>query len=219
MNSRRQFIQKTIKLFAITGTLLNPIYASIKSAYAKSKRVLVPKSTQMKSLIREDPANLDTRNLEVIPLNDFETMGYTEHNVNLAQWRLEVTGKVKRPLKLSYSQILELPAIERKVLLICPGFFSNHGLWKGISILDLLDMAEIQEGITHVTLRGADSYNEKADQFPIEDVRSHKVFLAYQVNGIILPRKHGFPLRGVAEDYYGSTWTKYVHAVEAEGIK
>jgi len=48
-----------------------------------------------------------------------------------------IAGKVKTPLKITYSQILGLPAIERRVLLICPGFFSNHGLWMGISILEL----------------------------------------------------------------------------------
>jgi len=219
MNSRRQFIQKTIKFFAIAGALLNPIYASIRTVYAKAKRILVPKGTEMKSLTGEDPAELDTRNLEIVPLKDFKTMGYTEHKVNLQQWRLEVAGKVKTPLQLTYSQILDLPAIERKVLMICPGFFSNHGLWMGVSILELLKMAAVQEGVTHVTLRGSDSYSEKVDRFPIEDVRSNTVFLAYQVNGKVLPQKHGFPVRAIAEDYYGSNWTKYVNTVEADIVK
>ena len=115
MNSRRQFIQKTIKFFAITGTLLNPITSAVKTVYAETKRILVPRGTDMKSLI-------------------------------------------------------------------------------------------------------SDSYSEKVDRFPIEDVRSNKVFLTYQVNGKVLPQKHGFPLRVAAEDYYGSSWTKYVHTVEAEII-
>jgi sulfoxide reductase catalytic subunit YedY len=57
------------------------------------------------------------------------------------------------------------------------------------------------------------------DQFNLEDVRSNKVFLAYEVNGKVLPQKHGFPLRAVAEDSYGSTWTKYVNTVEADIVK
>ncbi len=219
MNTRRQFIKKTIKLFAIGGTLLNPISSAIRTVSAETKRILVPKGTDVKNLIKEDPANLDTRNLDVIPLENFETMGYTGHKVNLQQWRLGVGGKVKSPFQLTYSQVLDLPVVERKVLLICPGFFSNHGLWKGISPLELLKMAGAQEGITHVTFRGSDSYTEKVDRFPIEDIRSNKVFLAYQVNGKVLPQKHGFPLRAVAEDYYGSSWTKYVHTLEADVAK
>jgi sulfoxide reductase catalytic subunit YedY len=219
MNTRRQFIQKTIAFFGAMGVFFNPVCGYIKTAYARAKRVLVPRGTDMKSLIGEDPAKLDTRNLEVIPLKDFETMGDTEHQVNLEQWRLEITGKVSQPLKLTYSRMLELPSIERKVLMICPGVFSNNGLWKGVSIWDLLQMAGALEDITHVSLRGAGSHFEKVDQFKIEDVRSNKVFLAYQVNGKMLPQKHGFPLRAVAEDVYGATWTKYVYAVEAEIIK
>ena len=173
----------------------------------------------MTDLIKEDPAKLDTRNLEVIPLTEFETMGYTEHSVNVKQWRLNISGKVKKPLQLSYEHILDLPAIERKVLLICPGYFSNHGLWRGVSIMELLNMTEAQAGITHITLRGADTYIEKIDRFAIEKIRANKVFLAYQVNGKTLPKKHGFPLRAVAEDNYGSSWTKYVYALEPEIVK
>jgi sulfoxide reductase catalytic subunit YedY len=122
MNSRRQFIHKTTTFFAFIATLFNPISSVIRSAYAKTKRL----------------------------------------------------------------------------------------------IMELLNMAEAQAGISHVTLRGADTYTEKADRFAIEEIRANKVFLAYQVNGQDLPKKHGFPLRAVAEGHYGSSWTKYVHTVEAE---
>ncbi len=37
--------------------------------------------------------------------------------------------------------------------------------------------------------------------------------LAYGVNGRILPKKHGFPLRIVAEGYYGYNWVKYAYRV------
>jgi sulfoxide reductase catalytic subunit YedY len=219
MNSRRQFFKKAIKFIAGMGLFFSPIYASVRTVYAKAKRIIVPKDTTMGSLINENPANLDTRNLEVIPLKEFETMGVTDHKVNIAEWRLEVTGKVKKPLHLTYKQITGLPAIEREILLICPGFFSNHGRWKGVSIMELLNLAQAEEGITHITLRGPDSGYEKADRFPLKDIASHKVFLAYEVNGQTLPQKHGFPLRAVAEDYYGSNWTKYVYTVEAEKDK
>jgi sulfoxide reductase catalytic subunit YedY len=53
---------------------------------------------------------------------------------------------------------------------------------------------------------------------PLADVDNGKVILAYAVNGEILPRKHGFPLRLVAEDYYGHDWVKYVYRMTAERI-
>ena len=49
--------------------------------------------------------------------------------------------------------------------------------------------------------------------FPLEDILSDRVFLAYGVNSVTLPQKHGFPLRLVAEGYPGSDWVKYVSQV------
>ncbi len=56
------------------------------------------------------------------------------------------------------------------------------------------------------------------ERFPITEIVSNQVFLAYQVNGQVLPRKHGFPLRAVVEDHYGSEWIKFVHRIEAHKI-
>ena len=80
----------------------------------------------MDTLINKNPANLDTRNLDLTPVEAFETMGLHNHPVNLNTWRLELGGHVRRPLKLTYNEILEMPSIERNVLLICPGVFAYH---------------------------------------------------------------------------------------------
>jgi sulfoxide reductase catalytic subunit YedY len=108
-----------------------------------------------------------------------------------------------------------MPSIERNVLLICPGFFAYHARWKGISVAKLLETAGLGSDVTEVTFSGPNGRYEKTDRFPIEDILSDKVFLAYSVNGSVLPKKHGFPLRVVAEDYYGGEWVKYVYKITA----
>jgi sulfoxide reductase catalytic subunit YedY len=55
-------------------------------------------------------------------------------------------------------------------------------------------------------------------KFPLADILSNKVFLAYGVNSVTLPKKHGFPLRVVAEGYHGSVWVKYVNRVRLDKI-
>ena len=72
------------------------------------------------------------------------------------------------------------------------------------------------DNITHIIIHGAAGADDKSERFPIADILSNKVFLAYQVNGYPLPQKHGYPLRVVAEDYYGFTWVKYVYRVTTE---
>ena len=214
---RRNFISKVIHCIAGIGLLLGPLSTFVQRAWAKTKRFILPKGTKMFSLINRNPATLDTRNLEVIPLEDFGTMGLTEHPVILEQWRLEVTGAVKKPLKLSYDQLIELPSIERNVLLICPGIFTNHGRWKGISVKELLKMAGADPEIAYVSFRGPAGRNAKVERFRLDEIVSDKIFLAYQVNGKVLPAKHGYPLRVVAEDHYGFDWVKFVHKIEVHG--
>ena len=211
---RRNFIRKTFQFAAAFSFLIGTLATFFQKAWAKTKKVILPKGTKLSSLINRNPALLDTRNLEVIPVEEFQTMGTTDHRVNLEQWRLEITGAVQNPLKLTYAQLIEMPSIERKVLLICPGIFTNHGRWKGISVNNLQKMAKTKPGVTHVSFRGPAGRRAKRERFKIEEIASDKIFLAYEVNGNVLPTKHGFPLRVVAEDHYGDEWIKYVHKIE-----
>ena len=216
MKGRRDFLKTGIAFLAGVGMLFDPLFSAARWAYAKARKIILPKGTKIETLISKNPKTLDARNLDVTDLKDFETMGLSDHVVTVADWRLEVTGRVKNVLSLSYSDLLALPSRERKVLLICPGFFAIHGRWKGLSMKVLLDKAGVDGGTGRVIFSGPKGSNRKVESFPVQDVTSEKVFLAYEVNGQPLPRKHGFPLRVVAEDYYGSNWVKYVDRLTVE---
>jgi len=213
MEKRRQFLKTILGFLSTVSLLFNPFFSLIGIGYAQVKRIILPRGTKRETLIQKDPKLLDAGNLEVTPLKDFETMGISDHEVKLDQWRLHVAGRVKNPLEFTYSEIKNLPSFKRKVLLICPGVFAIHGIWKGIAMETLLQRAGVGEGATHVTFAGPKGQYEKTERFPIGAIRSGKIFLAYDVNQEALPRKHGFPLRVVAEDYYGSFWVKYVYKV------
>ena len=215
MHNRRQFIKTIMGLAGMLGLLFAPLAKGVRVAIAKAKRVLLPKGTRMDDLIRRNPAKLDTRNLDLTPMEAFDTMGQTDHQVDLNDWRLEIDGDVDHPFKLSRNQILRIPAIEKDVLLICPGVFAYHARWHGISVASLLKTAGVTASATHVVFSGPRGTYKRDRRFPMADIRNDKVFLAYQVNGTELPGKHGFPLRVVAQDYYGSEWVKYVFRVTA----
>lgn len=97
---------------------------------------------------------MDTRNLDVTPLENFKTLGITDHQTDPDTWRLEISGSVDQPLHLRYSEILALPTIERNVLLICPEIFANYGRWKGISMSALLKKVKVNDGGTLVAFKG-----------------------------------------------------------------
>jgi sulfoxide reductase catalytic subunit YedY len=218
MKKRRQFIQLMLRLITGLVFLFNPIVTGARIALAKAKKVVLPKETQTENLVNRHPATLDTRNLDLTSLEEFGTMGLSDHQVDLNTWQLTISGHVQSPLELTYPQITQMLSIEKNVLLICPGVFAYHARWKGISVAKLLEMAQLSADATHVTFSGPDGVYEKTERFPIEDIRSNKVFLAYSVNNKVLPQKHGFPLRVVAEGYYGNEWVKYVSKVTADKI-
>ena len=153
-------------------------------------------------------------NDQLTPLKDFGTMGLSDYEADLNQWRLELSGRVAFPLKLTYAEITSLPSIEKEVLLNCPGFFFNRGLWKGISMKALLEKAGVEQGAEQVSFSGPLGQDEKTAEFPLEHVLSNWVFLCYGVNGQALPQKHGYPLRVVAASYAGDEWVKYVYKMK-----
>jgi DMSO/TMAO reductase YedYZ molybdopterin-dependent catalytic subunit len=216
MENRRQFFKKSLGFIAGAGILFSPLASFVQRVYGKTKKIILPKGTKRETLVQKNPKSLDARNLEVTPLKDFETMGITDHAVDLDKWRLMVEGAVRRPLKLTYEEVKGLPSMEKEILLICPGFFAIHGRWKGIAMDRLLQRAKMVEGATHLVFHGPEGNYEKVESFPIDEIQMGKIFLAYGVNGKPLPRKHGFPLRIVAEDRYGSEWVKYVYKVTVE---
>lgn len=215
METRRQFVIWASRLLTALGLALTPAPAFVGRALAALQRRVLSPETDLQSLINEHPASLDTRHLKIMPIETFRTMGATDHVVDRDTWRLMVRGKVRQPLNLSYADILSLPPVEEYVLLICPGVFTIHARWKGITVAEILKAAGPMDGFTHATLHGPAGPYEKVESFNLDEIESGKVFLAYAVNDQALPQKHGYPLRVVAADRLGSDWVKFVYKVEA----
>jgi len=215
MYNRRGFIKTFMGFVGGMGLLLGMIAAGVRTVFAKAKKIILPKGTRMDTLVGKNPADLDTRNLDLTPVEAFGTMGLSDHQVDLKRWRLEIDGLVEHPFKLGYAQVTEMPSVKKDVLLICPGFFAYNASWEGVSVAKLLEMAGVGPDVTHVSFSGPKESYQKTERFPIADILSDKVFLAYAVNGSALPKKQGFPLRVVAQDYYGGDWVKYVYKVIA----
>jgi len=193
--------------------LVTQLFLGTKRALADFKRSVVRKGTDLKELVDKNPAELDTTGLEITPIEKFGVMGLDNHETSLENWRLIVDGDVDEPLSLTYEDILKFPAVEKTVLLICPGIFAYNGSWKGVSINRLLRGAGMKSDAGYVLVRGPQGKYEKVEKFSLSEVRTEEVFLAYQVNGVALPRKHGFPLRVAAKNHHGSEWVKYVFRV------
>ncbi len=167
MKKRRDFLKMGAGLISIgLGCFLSPLFTAVRWTSAGAKKMILPKGTKLESLINKNPENLDTRNLEVTALEDFGIMGLSDYEQNMAEWRLEVVGRVNAPLTLTYQEVQTLPTVEREVLLICPGFFANHGRWKGISMPKLLRKANMENDVTHMRFSGPIGIIGTRDGFP-----------------------------------------------------
>jgi len=214
MEKRRTFIRQMAWLAAGITVLFNPFFSLVRTLYAQTKRIILPKDTELSTLKNRNPRTLDTTNLETTPIADFDTMGLTEYEVDLPAWRLKISGMIDAPVDLTYDQLLKLPANEQKVLLICPGVFAYNAKYKGVSMKALFEKFDVKEGADQVTFSGPEGNSEKSEPFPLKAVLADNVFLAYAINDKPLPQKHGFPLRVVARDHFGGDWVKYVYRMK-----
>jgi len=135
----------------------------------------------------------------------------TMKEIDIAHYRLEVAGKVGRPLSLTFDELRCMPRVQARPTLICPGFFTDVATWAGTPLKYIVDLAGPQEGATGVRLTGADNYSVSRS---LSDATAPKNFLAYEWEGKALPRLHGFPVRAIFPGLEGNQWVKWVVKIE-----
>jgi len=137
-------------------------------------------------------------------------------DLDYSRWTLNLTGRVKRPLALSYDAIKQKRFLETAVTLECienpvGGDTISNAIWRGASLKDLLLEAGVEPQARKVIFKAADGYT---DSISVTRALSGDVLLAYQMNGVELPRPHGFPLRAVVPGIYGMKNVKWIMEIE-----
>lgn len=135
---------------------------------------------------------------------------------NFANWRLEVSGLVRYPMRLSLDGLRDLPARTQITRHDCVEGWSCIGKWTGARLSALLDLVQPLPAARYVVFRCADrlggaKYYESIDFF---DAYHPQTILAYQMNDQPLPIAHGAPLRVRLERMLGYKMAKYIMAIE-----
>jgi DMSO/TMAO reductase YedYZ molybdopterin-dependent catalytic subunit len=148
-----------------------------------------------------------------LPITGIEDLGVTgiAPEVDIENYHLTIDGMVESSLSLSYSDVMEYPAVSQVVILVCPDAFVDNAEWTGVPVSTLLNEAGVKPEANKVAFYSIDGYQRT---LPIKDVLQDGVFLAYKVNGQILPLEHGYPLRLVVKDMNGDNWIKWVDHIE-----
>src|SRR5437870_12272473 len=144
------------------------------------------------------------------------TKNVVDPRVNVDLWHLEVTGLVRNRAIWRFEDLLGFPAREQQTTLVWisngldAGLISN-AVWKGIPLHDLLDQAVPLSSAARVRLHGVDNYT---DTIPLEKAMEPTTLLSYEMNGVLLPHRHGYPLRVVVPGYFGEKHVKWLTRIE-----
>jgi len=163
----------------------------------------------------------------VTATEDLHLTGSPPDEVDIAAYRLEITGLVDSPLSLTYEDILAYPAVTEVVLLICPSVFQDNAEWTGVPVWRLLEDAGLKAEAAKVVFHAMASPSSPSylgasgssyfASLPLDEIAaSDSIFLAHTVNGETLPLEHGYPLRLVAKDRLGFDWVKWVERIVVE---
>jgi sulfite dehydrogenase (cytochrome) subunit A len=242
--SRRQFLKTLSRagmIFTAGGVLVPATKAADKvqdALLAGRPLVRYPEKTDL-LLLTSRPPQLETPMKyfdRVITPNEAFFVRYhvvpIPTAVDLATWRLKVTGHVDQPLELSLDD-LKTQFTPSTVTAVCQcsgnsrGRFAPRVLggqwgdgamgnaeWTGVRLKDILAKAGVQSGAVQVTFNGLDypafpsvpDYVKSLDIARIID--DPDILVAYQMNGEPLPLLNGFPARLVVPGWYATYWVK-----------
>ena len=181
-----------------------------QSAPREKLRADTPRS----ALLGMDPARVDPTDLPLDPIDRVPATGTPQKTADISAWRLTIDGKaIAHETSFAYRELMALPLVRKNVLLICPGVFAGYVEWEGIPLQLLLEKAGAADGYKNISFLASDGYRER---FSRQDVSQHFFLLAVKASGAPLPVEHGFPLRLVAEGFYGGRWTKWITRISLD---
>src|SRR5712691_4107426 len=144
------------------------------------------------------------------------TKNVVDPRVDVRLWHLEVNGLVQNRATYRFQDLKGFPSTEQATTLMCisngldAGLISN-AIWKGVPLRDVLDQAAPLSNAARVRLRGVDNYT---DTIPLEKAMEPTTLLAYEMNGVQLPHRHGYPLRVIVPGYFGEKHVKWLTRIE-----
>jgi DMSO/TMAO reductase YedYZ molybdopterin-dependent catalytic subunit len=132
-------------------------------------------------------------------------------------WRLRLDGRVASPRTFTFDELAALPGVTtQEATISCisndvgDGLASN-AVWTGIPLRALLEPAGLQQPTVKVVLHGADNYT---DTISLDKALDGTTFVAWEMNGAPLPRRHGYPVRIIVPGRFGEKSVKWVTRIE-----
>ncbi|MDQ4148426.1 MAG: molybdopterin-dependent oxidoreductase [Actinomycetota bacterium] len=216
--TRRRFVLR----IAWIGAGLAVATAVFRSVARRQGAVTIASAPDPWDSPGSDPAFPAVRGLtpEITPNDDFYNVDINviKPAVDHSDWRLEVGGLVDRPVTLTYESLQrDFDVVEMPHTLTCisnevGGNLVSTTVWRGVRLAEVLERAGVRAGTVDIVFTAADGYT---DSIPLEKAREPTTLLVFGMNGVALPREHGFPARVIVPGIYGMKNVKWVVEVTA----
>jgi DMSO/TMAO reductase YedYZ molybdopterin-dependent catalytic subunit len=151
-------------------------------------------------------------------------------------WRLDIGGKVRKPIKFSLDDLKTMPKVSAQVLLECAGNGRalhsprpisqpwlyeavGNAEWTGVPLRTLVEAASPLASAVEVVFAGIDRgvqggiEQDYERSLPVAEARRADAILAYEMNGQPLSPQHGYPLRLVIPGWYGMAHVKWLRSI------
>ncbi len=217
---RRRFLRLTAGLAgaAVAAGGVGRWLQSRAVAVAERLEVVLPRAARPLAPV---PAGVQARGAAsfITPNADFYRIdtALVVPRVSHDGWTLGVTGRVRRPLTLTYAELLDRPMVEADITISCVsnevgGDLIGTARWLGCRLDDLLDEAGIDPSADQVVGRSVDGFTAG---FPTSLLDGRPALVAVGMNGEPLPIDHGYPARLIVPGVYGYvSATKWLAEIE-----
>lgn len=130
-----------------------------------------------------------------------------------ATYRLQIDGLVDAPREYSYSDLLAMPPVtETRYYQCVTGWVVPKPRWRGVRLWDLISASKPRSNATALRFFCMD--NAYTESLTFAQAQPRDVLLAYGLDGKMLSRDQGLPLRLVVPGMYGYKFAKWVNRIE-----
>jgi sulfite oxidase len=247
-STRRRFLAKAAKwagAFLLVGMAEETfgaltrasLHTALSGAWSRQTRAVSALPTDAHGMIVYSEEYI-SREMPVSFLDSWTTP--TEHffvrnnehmpQVNLADWKLSITGEVARPMTLTMAELLKIEPRRVTNTLECAGngraFFEpriagvpwtrggvGNAVFRGPSLGALLHLAGAKETARHVAFRGVAVPSHDPPfmrSIRVDKALDPDTIVATEMNGSPLTPEHGYPARALVPGWIGSASIKWL---------
>lgn len=157
-------------------------------------------------------ADSEVAPFEKFPINDYDV---DDPEVDLANWKLAVSGSVEKPGEYTLAQVQSLPKQTQNTRHVCVEGWDVIGNFAGARLSDFLKAIGADTKSRLVTVECADDYYESLD---MATALHPQTLLCYEMYGRPLTREHGAPLRLQIPTKIGYKQAKYLTSLKVTNV-